>query len=128
MTHHHHHYQSHHHSYHHSRPLGMVKNYYHRFDNAVRREERLHPHMMKPLQGLKHVANEFHLMDSIAPDLNNQKIVHKDGSVLSSQHAVTTERTSHMHLMNKFAESNRWYAVGLLGAVAFVVYTRGGFR
>jgi hypothetical protein len=67
-------------------------------------------------------------MDSIAPDFNDQKIVDKNGSVLNAQNAVTTERTSHMHLINKFAESNRWYALGLVGAVAFVVYSRGGFR
>jgi hypothetical protein len=93
----------HHHSTHHWQPLGMYKNFYHRLDTPMHREEKLRPHVKKPLQGVKYVNNDSKVMTDIAPDFNSQKITFKDNdnSVLPSSVAANPHKTGHMHFTTK---------------------------
>ena len=92
----------HYHSRHHWQPLGTYKNMYHRLETPTHREERLRPHVMKPLQGVK-VNNDSKVMSDIAPDFQNQKITFKsnENSVLPANNAMNIHRTGHMHFTTK---------------------------
>ena len=90
------------HSRNHWQPLGTYKNMYHRLETPTHREERLRPHVMKPLQGVK-VNNDSKVMSDIAPDFQNQKITFKsnENSVLPANNAMNIHRTGHMHYTTK---------------------------
>jgi hypothetical protein len=82
----------------------MYKNMYHRLETPTHREERLRPHLKKPLEGIKHVHNDSKsTLSDIAPDFNSQKITFKsnENSVLPANNAMNMHRTGHMHFTTK---------------------------
>ena len=89
------------HSYHHKKPLGFSSNHYRKFDNMKPTEERLHPKVMKPFQGLKQVHKQYEAMHEIAPDFNSQTKTFSDGSAFPQKHALNSQRQSNTHLVNK---------------------------
>ena len=120
MSHHKHHY----HSHHHNRPLGMIKNHFFQFDNLKKVEERLHPHVFKPLQGIKHVPKHHQALGNIAPDFNNQKItVSNSDTVLPDKTANNPNRTTNTHFTQKRNEElmlSGFVVIALAGILLYI--------
>jgi hypothetical protein len=117
----------HYHRPHHHNPLGTITNHYRRLDFFKPIEERLRPHVHKPLEGIKHVKSDHIVMSDIAPDFNNQKITYRENdSVLSPHVAANPSRTSHMHFHQK-VNNEIIYAtlitVGIVGSL-FIINAR----
>jgi SRSO17 transposase len=122
MSYHHHH---HHHSQHHNRPLGMIKNHFFQFDNMKKVEERLRPHVHKPLQGIKHVQPQYQTMNNIAPDFNNQKITFSGtDSILPEKTASNPNRTTNTHFTRKRNEELILSALAILSIGGFLLYIK----
>jgi SRSO17 transposase len=115
----------HHHSRHHNRPLGVIPNHFFQFDNPKHIQERLRPHVHKPLQGLKHVKPEYQTMNNIAPDFNNQKITFNGSdSILPEKTASNPSRTSDTHFMNKRNEELILSALAIIAVGGALLYLK----
>ena len=122
MSHHHHH---HHHSRHHHRPLGVIPNHFFQFDNSKHVQERLRPHVHKPLEGIKHVKPEYQTMNSIAPDFNNQKVTFQGSdSILPDKVASNPNRTTNTHFTRKRNEELILSALAVIGIAGALFYLK----
>ena len=118
-----HHSHSYHHSFHHKKPLGFMSNHYNGH-HIKPSEERLHPKVMKPFQGIKQVHKHHEVMHSIAPDFNSQKQTFSNGSAIPQKHALNSQRQSSTHLVNK--RNDELIAMGVVSVVlvGFCLYVK----
>ena len=118
------HHHSNHHSHHHKKPLGFTTNHYYKIDSVKPSEERLHPKVMKPFQGIKQVHKHHEVMHSIAPDFNSQKQTFSNGSAIPQKHALNSQRQSSTHLVNK--RNDELIAMGVVSVVlvGFCLYVK----
>ena len=120
-----HHNKHHHHSYHNSRPLGVIKNHFFQFDNIKKVEERLHPHVFKPLQGFKHVPKQHHVFGNIAPDFENQKVTASNSdSVLPNKTANNPNRTTDTHFTKKRNEELMLSGLAIITLAGVLLYIK----
>jgi hypothetical protein len=103
-----------------------LKNHYRGFDSWRKVEQKLHPHVKTPLQGIKHVHPNAQVMGDIAPDLhNNQKMTYTGSdTVLSPQVSSNPNRTTDMHYIQKRNDELWMSAVAIVGVGAFIYYIK----
>ena len=115
----------HHHRPHHHNPLGTITNHYRRLDFFKPMEERLRPHVHKPLEGIKHVKPEYQTMNSIAPDFNNQKVTFQGSdSILPDKVASNPNRTTNTHFTRKRNEELILSALAVIGIAGALFYLK----
>lgn len=80
---------------------------------------------MRPLQGMKNVQPQYQVMNSIAPDFNDQKITNvKNGSVLKEHVGVHSDRTTDMHLITKRNDELFYSTWAVAGLTVFLLYVK----
>jgi len=101
-------------------------NHYKGYDSWRKVDERLHPHVKTPLQGLKHVYPSAQVMGDIAPDFNDNQKRTQTGSdtVLSKQVSANPHRSSDMYYIQKRNDELWMSAVALVGVGAFIYYVK----